>query len=113
MRLAGLGILLALMAFTPQVVFAQNDSADDEPSFEEAAEPQAAVEDGSQSAEGSDSAEGSQSAEGSRSAEGSDPAPAESTAADPPAQPQVNPDATFTPTEEISEDKPVAFPVDI
>jgi hypothetical protein len=28
-------------------------------------------------------------------------------------QPPANPDATFTPTEEISEDKPVAFPVDI
>lgn len=31
----------------------------------------------------------------------------------PAAPPPVNPDATFTPTEEISEDKPVAFPVDI
>lgn len=29
------------------------------------------------------------------------------------AQPAINPDSTFTPTEEISEDKPVAFPVDI
>lgn len=29
------------------------------------------------------------------------------------AQAPINPDATFTPTEEISEDKPVAFPVDI
>jgi len=29
------------------------------------------------------------------------------------AQPEVNPDASFTPTEEISEDAPVAFPVDI
>ena len=26
---------------------------------------------------------------------------------------EINPDASFTPTEEISEDKPVAFPVDI
>lgn len=28
-------------------------------------------------------------------------------------EPVVNPDATFTPTEEISEDQPVPFPVDI
>ena len=30
-----------------------------------------------------------------------------------PSNPTVNPDASFTPTEEISEDQPVAFPVDI
>lgn len=28
-------------------------------------------------------------------------------------QPEINPDASFTPTEEISEDRPVPFPVDI
>lgn len=99
---ATLTFIILLAALGAGSVLAQQS---DEPSFEETQEAEAAVESSTQSAVVSTDAD--------EPDEQQDEASSGSQADDGASQPEVNPDASFTPTEEISEDKPVAFPVDI
>ncbi len=102
LKTALLAALLVGVSTFASIVAAQQDDA--APSFEESSgeEVEADVKD--------DELEEVEDGEEPVDAE---PETTAETASEEPEQPQVNPDASFTPTEEISEDKPVAFPVDI
>lgn len=105
LKTALLAALLVGVSTFASIVAAQQDDA--APSFEESSgeEVEADVKD--------DELEEVEDGEDGEEPVDAEPETTTETASEEPEQPQVNPDASFTPTEEISEDKPVAFPVDI